>query len=429
MHLKMLMDTINSNSNEWLDVSIPYGTNDWSGFYMYTRAQRSSIDVCLARSTPDGDAPFVSMLELRPLPSTLTAATPSSFVLDTQIMEYQQTPLSPPQACRIAYLDAIFELLQHRRVISRLQFFADIYQVCGSGALVVAGFLWGQNVPGAKSENQGRQPCSLKPLETVSSEGTWCCLACTSSLPSSPGTPSQLFKSKFDLKLGLEEATHKQNHTLEGNSANAVTSETAQEAIYRKLERKKRSGEMNRAGEVLKTGEIAALLKQGFIPGSSALEKGSGSPFKICVSPGRVSPLVDSSSAATSPSAPSFAKLNSLLTTGFLSQSSPPQVGKKRSSPTLFEMMVHEQETQEKAMYPCGPLLPSQAKQTNTKHLSLQDRVLSASSPGNQFNDAASSDVKLTLSSGRDGVSVTINVHSQIVAAQSRFFAAKLSNR
>ncbi|MCO5571597.1 hypothetical protein L7F22_025343 [Adiantum nelumboides] len=282
---------------------------------------------------------------------------------------------------------------------------------------------------GAKRENQGRQPRSLKPVETVSSEGTWCCLARSSSLPSSPGTPSQLIKSKFDLKLGLEEATHKQNHTLEGNSANAVTSETAQEAIYRKLERKKRSGEMNRAGEVLKSGEIAALLKQGFIPGSGALEKSSGSPFKIRVSPGRVSPLVDSSSAATSPSAPSFAKLNSLLTTGFLSQSSPPQVGKTRSSPTLFEMMVHEQETQEKAMYPCGPLLPSQAKQTNMKHLTLQDRVLSASSPGNQFNDAASSDVKLTLSSGRDGVSVTINVHSQIIAAQSRFFAAKLSDR
>ncbi|MCO5586668.1 hypothetical protein L7F22_040610 [Adiantum nelumboides] len=66
---KMIVD-----ANEWLDVSIPYGTTDWWSFDMYTRAQRPSIDVCLARSTPDGDAPFLSTLELRPLPSTITAA-------------------------------------------------------------------------------------------------------------------------------------------------------------------------------------------------------------------------------------------------------------------------------------------------------------------------------------------------------------------
>ncbi|MCO5586663.1 hypothetical protein L7F22_040605 [Adiantum nelumboides] len=71
---KMIVD-----ANEWRDVSIPYGTNDWSSFDMYTRAQRSSIDVCLARSTPDGDAPFLSTLELRPLPSTITAAVAMNF--------------------------------------------------------------------------------------------------------------------------------------------------------------------------------------------------------------------------------------------------------------------------------------------------------------------------------------------------------------
>ncbi|KAI5077293.1 hypothetical protein GOP47_0007117 [Adiantum capillus-veneris] len=277
--------------------------------------------------------------------------------------------------------------------------------------------------------SEARCPGNLKTVQTVSSEGTWCCLARSSSVPSSPGTPSQIFKSKVHGKMGSDEAAHKENRPHEGTPANAITPESAQEAIYRKLERKKRSGEMNRAGEVLKSGEIAALLKQGFIAGSGALEKGSGSPFKIRVSPGRVSPLMDSSSSPMSPSAPTFAKLNSLLNNGFLSQSSPPEVEKTRSSPTLFEMMVHEQQTQEKAMHSCGPQLFSQVKQANMKHLSLQDRVLSASSPGSQFNDAASSDVKLTLASSRDGVSVTINVHSQILAAQSRFFAAKLSDR
>ncbi|MCO5563254.1 hypothetical protein L7F22_016891 [Adiantum nelumboides] len=73
---KLLID-----ADEWTDLKVPYlgNTNSWRFKEMYVRAQRSSIDVCLARSSPDGDPPFISALELRPLPSTLTPA----IVMDT----------------------------------------------------------------------------------------------------------------------------------------------------------------------------------------------------------------------------------------------------------------------------------------------------------------------------------------------------------
>ncbi|THF97205.1 hypothetical protein TEA_012327 [Camellia sinensis var. sinensis] len=48
--------------------------------------------------------------------------------------------------------------------------------------------------------------------------------------------------------------------------------------------------------------------------------------------------------------------------------------------------------------------------------------------PGSQFNDPNSSDVKLTLSS-KDGLTVSLNVHWQILIAHSRFFTVKLSDR
>lgn len=53
--------------------------------------------------------------------------------------------------------------------------------------------------------------------------------------------------------------------------------------------------------------------------------------------------------------------------------------------------------------------------------------LLECKSPGNQFNDPFSSDLKLTLSS-KDGISVSMNVHRQILVAHSRFFAVKLSD-
>lgn len=54
--------------------------------------------------------------------------------------------------------------------------------------------------------------------------------------------------------------------------------------------------------------------------------------------------------------------------------------------------------------------------------------MLVTRSPGNQFNDSTSSDIKLTLSS-KDGVSVSVNLHRQILVAHSRFFSVKLSER
>lgn len=54
--------------------------------------------------------------------------------------------------------------------------------------------------------------------------------------------------------------------------------------------------------------------------------------------------------------------------------------------------------------------------------------LLFTRSPGNQFNEPTSSDIKLTLSS-KDGISVSLNVHRQILVAHSRFFAVKLSDR
>lgn len=54
--------------------------------------------------------------------------------------------------------------------------------------------------------------------------------------------------------------------------------------------------------------------------------------------------------------------------------------------------------------------------------------ILGNRSPGNQFNDSGSSDIKLTLSS-TDGFSVELNVHRQILVAHSRFFAGNLAKQ
>jgi hypothetical protein len=58
-------------------------------------------------------------------------------------------------------------------------------------------------------------------------------------------------------------------------------------------------------------------------------------------------------------------------------------------------------------------------------HLSLSTGC--SSSPGNQFNDASTSDLQLTLNN-REGYSITISVHRHILVTHSRFFAAKLSD-
>ncbi|AAF07368.1 BTB/POZ domain-containing protein [Arabidopsis thaliana] len=154
----------------------------------------------------------------------------------------------------------------------------------------------------------------------------------------------------------------------------------------------------------------------------------------------------------------SFTKFNSALTAGLLNPMSPPPPpamhDKTRSSPTLFEMMASEADTIGKVPVQIhNGVLPSPssssssssaaataARTTNVNHLviSAQDKqalamqrisdLLVIRSPGNQFNDPNSSDVKLTLSS-KDGISITMCVHRQILVAHSRFFAMKLSDR
>ncbi|KAG9141180.1 hypothetical protein Leryth_001670 [Lithospermum erythrorhizon] len=135
----------------------------------------------------------------------------------------------------------------------------------------------------------------------------------------------------------------------------------------------------------------------------------------------------------------SLNKFNNALTAGLLNPHSPPPPlsdnKTTRSSPTLFEMMSNEPETQ-----------PQNSTQNNhinyqnyqnvqkglnlDKQALLQQRlvdIIGCKSPGNQFNDVESSDVKLKLSS-KDGLSVVMNVHRQILVGHSRFFCEKLGD-
>ncbi|KAL6006763.1 hypothetical protein ACLOJK_032258 [Asimina triloba] len=172
----------------------------------------------------------------------------------------------------------------------------------------------------------------------------------------------------------------------------------------------------------------------------------SPSPFTVRVSPGRVSPLMDSPSSSANPAtagayAPyptSYTKFNNALNTalnaGLLNPMSPPPLEKlTRSSPTLFEMMASEQDCHSRNSIPLsqaggGGRMPVSAQD---RQQLLQERVveiLGSCSPGNQFNDPASSDVKLTLSS-KDGLTMSLNVHKPILAAQSRYFASKFKQQ
>ncbi|KAI3968928.1 hypothetical protein MKX01_034072 [Papaver californicum] len=204
-------------------------------------------------------------------------------------------------------------------------------------------------------------------------------------------------------------------------------------------------------------------------------------------SPGRVSPLMDSSAAgAGSVSSPSYvgvvngigggggggnpyvsypssySKFNSALNAGLLNPNSPPP-DKTRSSPTLFEMMSNEQDIiHPRTTNNTSSNIHIQPHQNLNNHhphhnnysnniplingkpsISIQDRQImlqrrleeitlrndsNGGVYGIRFNDSIGSDVKLTLSS-KDGLSVTMNVHRQILVANSRFFADKLSDK
>ncbi|XP_060971714.1 BTB/POZ domain-containing protein At1g63850 [Cannabis sativa] len=181
----------------------------------------------------------------------------------------------------------------------------------------------------------------------------------------------------------------------------------------------------------------------------------SPSTFKIQLSPGSLSPVMDFTTASPTPTGmttsvngngysghhdsfpSSFSKFNSVLTAGLLNpMSPPPPTDKTRSSPTLFEMMASEPDIHPRTQIQSSNV--TVANHRNHTTITVQDRqalmmqriseILGCRSPGNQFNDQSSSDIKLTLSS-RDGLSITMNVHRQILVAHSRFFAVKLSDR
>ncbi|KAD4384670.1 hypothetical protein R6Q59_011184 [Mikania micrantha] len=135
----------------------------------------------------------------------------------------------------------------------------------------------------------------------------------------------------------------------------------------------------------------------------------------------------------------SFTNFNSALTAGLLNPMSPPPPtgDKTRSSPTLFEMMANEPDCKTPANS-VGNVSYANPKKPNNhvippmvidKQALMQQRlldILSCRSPGSQFNDPTSSDVKLTLSS-KEGMTVSLNAHKQILVNHSRFFAVKLS--
>ncbi|XP_047328864.1 BTB/POZ domain-containing protein At1g63850 [Impatiens glandulifera] len=131
----------------------------------------------------------------------------------------------------------------------------------------------------------------------------------------------------------------------------------------------------------------------------------------------------------------SFTKFNSALTAGLLNpMSPPPSVDKTRSSPTLFEMMANEPDCLSRSQIPAtAAAINTQRTQISAqdKHALMQQRLselLYCRSPGNLFNDEASSDTRLTLRL-KDGLIISMNVHRQILVAHSRFFAVKLSER
>ncbi|KAK7251355.1 hypothetical protein RIF29_34468 [Crotalaria pallida] len=119
-----------------------------------------------------------------------------------------------------------------------------------------------------------------------------------------------------------------------------------------------------------------------------------------------------------------FTKFNSALSAGLLHPMSPPP---PRSSPTLSEIMATEPDTRTHTQPGSGQMF-HQIPDKQALAMQRISEMLVSKSPGNKFNDAVSSDIKLTLSS-KDGLSVCMNVHREILVANSRFFAGKLCER
>eukprot|EP00249_Psilotum_nudum_P015468 c25341_g1_i1 orf=907-2862(+) len=262
--------------------------------------------------------------------------------------------------------------------------------------------------------------------ETVTTEGTWCCVARSVAVPTTPRRLDHPKSKEFSKVNETSSYTLLDDVDLSFKENQKGAGNRVENQGIQKNDKRQKSGDLIKAGEVLKTGEIAALIKQGFISASSVEKSGSGSPFRIRLSPGRVSPIVEPSSLISIP--PAVCKFNSFINTDPRSPSmiSSPPVDKIRSSPSLFDMMVHEQRKGSNALAPQS--FKVHANSGLSKQFLIQERLMSSCSPGNQFNDASSSDVKLTLSN-KAGISVDLNLHRHILASHSQFFSAKLSER
>ncbi|KAJ6326723.1 hypothetical protein OIU78_013748 [Salix suchowensis] len=139
----------------------------------------------------------------------------------------------------------------------------------------------------------------------------------------------------------------------------------------------------------------------------------------------------------------SFTKFNSALSAGLLNPyvTSHHLIINPGQVRPFFEMMASEPEMQPRTITQTptiGIYGNIDVKNTQSSQMSVQDRqalilqritnILGNKSPGNQFNDSSSSDVSLTLSS-KDGISISMDVHRQILVGHSRFFAVKLSDK
>eukprot|EP00250_Pteridium_aquilinum_P019352 c24394_g1_i1 orf=30-1916(-) len=252
-----------------------------------------------------------------------------------------------------------------------------------------------------------------KTVETVETRGALCCISWPLPYKNTPTEASKLYK-----KSHKPEEKRTQHRCGDERLKASPTQRTTTTLVLNKLEMLKKSREFEKgAGELLQNGEITALLKQGFISAGTVDKVDNGSPFRSFLSSGgRISPMVDVSTLSlSSASAQNLDSLN----TGEFSQASPP-LDMKKPTPTLYDMMVHEQKMHDRA---------SNHRYMHAhrfKDLLTQEKALSAfSHHGTLLNDPSSCDLKLTLKN-KEGFSITISAHSQILATHSRFFAAKL---
>ncbi|KAK4255012.1 hypothetical protein QN277_008075 [Acacia crassicarpa] len=154
------------------------------------------------------------------------------------------------------------------------------------------------------------------------------------------------------------------------------------------------------AGEnALKSREVSAMIKQGFIPDPT-----------LSFSPSRTNSIVyspSSSPSKTFPSPPPPFPASPQSQTLTQIQTRPGQ------SQTLYEMMSEEQNRESK--------LP------NDKRRKLQDRVskLLDEAPFRDPNWGGPGDVRLTVVA-RDGFKASMDVHKSVLTEKSRFFAEKL---